>query len=200
MSLHTEIEPPQRVQRSLFVEGANPLDPVEVFAIACMAACGTPEREIHERFNVELEDLNLFLSPNTSMLGDSWAEHLITTYMEACKKEKDADQSLARFNNAAKIIVGWYDCCCSMLDLYSSFAPNETLPDLASFSALLLRYCAEGIVHEILEKESANDVAEQATTFAVACEYLKYLIDEGTQDDTAVIGQLKAPPITQIKL
>ena len=106
MSPTKQIDPPERVQRSLFVGGVNPLDPIEVFAIACMAACGTSEREIHERFNVEVEELEIFLSPNTSMLGDSWAEHLITTYMDACKKEKDADKALARFNNAAKIIIG----------------------------------------------------------------------------------------------
>ena len=200
MSPTKQIEPPKRIKRSLFIGGETPLDHIEVFAVACMAACGTSEKELHERFNIELDELNVFLGPNASMLGDSWAEHLITTYMDACKEEDNAEKALSRFNKAAKIIVGWYDCCCSMLDLYSSFAPSEELPDLASFSALLLRYCAEGIVHEILNKEAAEDVADQAKTFAVACEYLSYLSGEGTQDDTAVLGQLKAPPITQVTL
>ena len=120
MTVTDQLVPPDRVKRSLFIGEKNPLDPIEVFAIACMAACGTSEREIHERFNVGVEELELFLSPNTSMLGDSWGEHLITTYMDACKKEDDSDKALLRFNNAAKVIIGWYDCCCSMLDLYSS--------------------------------------------------------------------------------
>jgi hypothetical protein len=201
MSPTAQINAPPRIERSLFVDGTNPLDPIEVFAVACMAACGISEREIYERFNIPLEELSLFLSPNTSMLGDSWGEHLITTYMDACKEqEEEADRALKRFNNSAKIIIGWYDCCSSMLDLYADFEPGAPLPDLASFSSLLIRYCSNGTVYEILNKEAAEQVEESATTFAVACEYLRYLSEQGTQDDTAVVGQLKAPPLPSITI
>ena len=200
MSPTIQIDTPPRIERSLFVDGTNPLDPIEVFAIACMAACGISEREIYERFNIPLEELSLFLSPNTSMLGDSWGEHLITTYMSACKKEKEVDRALSRFNNSAKIIIGWYDCCSSMLDLYADFEPSAPLPDLASFSSLLIIYCANGTVYEILNKEAAEQVEESAATFALACEYLRHLSEQGTQDDTAVIGQLKAASLRPAKI
>jgi len=192
MSPTPTIAPPSRIDRSLFIGGTNTMGPLEVFAIACMPACGVSEREICERFNIPLEELSLFLSPNISMLGDSWGEHLITTYMDACKKEKEADRAIVRFNNAAKIIVGWYDCCSSMLDLYADLEPDSPLPDLASFSSVLIRYCSNGAVYEILSKETAEQVEGSATEFATACEYLRHLSEQGTQDDTAVVGQLKA--------
>tara|TARA_R110000765_G_scaffold26839_1_gene65544 strand:- start:166 stop:768 length:603 start_codon:yes stop_codon:yes gene_type:complete len=200
MSPTAQIDPPPRIGRSLFVDGTHPLDSIEVFAIACMAACGISEREIYERFNIPREELRFFLSPNTSMLGDSWGEHIITTYMEACKKEKEIDRALSRFNKSAKIIIGWYDCCGSMLDLYADLEPSAPLPDLGSFSSLLIRYCANGTVYEILNKEAAEQVEESATTFAVACKYLRHLIEQGTQDDTAIVGQLKATSLPLAKI
>lgn len=179
-------------QRTLFDGEENSLNAIDVFAVACMSACGTEAIDISSTFQINQDEVDLFVSPQVSMLGDSWAEHIVTTYMDACVKEEDEEKALNRFNNSVKIILHWYDCCATMLGLYKGLEPGQTLPDLASFSHTLLICSESGIVGHLLSEDVAVQVTEAAEKFQVAKEYLEYLIGTGRQDDTAVNGQLKA--------
>ena len=178
--------------RSLFVGEENCLSSVDVFAVACMAACGTSVHEIKETFMLTRKEVHLFTDSRASMLGDSWAEHIITYYMEACTKEEDPEKAINRFNNAVKMILHWYDCCSTMLTMYAGLEPDQPLPDLASFASTLLICSKTGIVSQLLNEEVADQVIDAAKKFSVACEYLEHLIQQGSQDDTAIVGQLKA--------
>ena len=183
---------PSQENRSLFVGNKNVLGATEVFAIACMSACGTSAEEISEKFRIEESEVSLFTEPNPSMLGDSWAEHIITTYMDACQQEENPKRALERFNNAVKRILHWYDCCGTMLTMYAGLEPQHLLPDLASFASTMLVCTKAGLVEQLLAEDVAGQVIEAANTFSVACEYIDYLMQTGNRDDTAVAGQLRA--------